>query len=545
MSLHEGYRIGVEDVRDSEVPMLLLGQGRLVAASRGLASMLRVDEAVVRSAIPATVVVQLGVLDPTAPPPPVVLTRGDRLAITLRPTVVPIDAAQGVRVVLLHDVTAEHERFADLAYRSEHDEYSRLHNRLTVIERIGGWLDSGLAVRVVAIGLQQFDALVSLLGDQYAGILMGVVAKRIDVAVWPDDIIARAGTARLLVASPAMAADEEDALDLAAQVIEVVGSSVELGAASFPTSSVCGVHLAVLGDIADAVVHGAELALRTAQARGVEVLAFDPSMRDVERRLLVVERALQEAIAGEQLELYLQPIVDAVDRRVLSYEALCRWFHPTLGQVSPAEFIPLAERDGLIRAIGEWTLAEALRIIDRWRATDPTCPPIAINLSAAQLLDASFTGMMLDAVHEHDAIGLVIAEVTESVLVSSEANRLLAELAAGGIPLAIDDFGTGFSALSYLADLPASTLKIDQSFVARLEDPRSRILVGTAISMGHGLGMRVVAEGVETGEQLAILRSLGCDAIQGYFTGRPQPSASVTMPFGAPARGATGAGEQR
>jgi Amt family ammonium transporter len=141
---------------------------------------------------------------------------------------------------------------------------------------------------------------------------------------------------------------------------------------------------------------------------------------------------------------------------------------------------------------------------------------------------------MLESVRAHDATGLVIAEVTESVLVSADANRLLGDLAAGGIPLAIDDFGTGFSALSYLAQLPASTLKIDQSFVARLEEPRSRILVGTAIAMGHGLGMRVVAEGVETGEQLAILRSLGCDAIQGYFTGRPQPAASIDVPASPP-----------
>jgi EAL domain-containing protein (putative c-di-GMP-specific phosphodiesterase class I)/GGDEF domain-containing protein len=534
MSAATGYQLSVEDVRVSPVPLVLVADGLLLAASQGLADLLRIDESIVTSAIPATVVVQFGAADPTATPTPVVLTRGDRLAVTLRPSIVPLDPEGRARLVALHDITDEHERFADLAYRSAHDEHSRLQNRLTVIDRIGRWLDDGFAVRVVAVGLPQFDTLVSLLGDQYAGILMGVAAKRIEAAVWSEDVIARAGSARLIVASPALVGDVEDALDLAVQVVDVVGSSVELGAASFPTSSVCGVHVAVPGDIADVVVHGAELAMRTAIARGVEALAFDSSMRDAERRLLVVERALQEAIAGEELELYLQPIVDPVDRRVLSYEALCRWFHPTLGQISPGEFIPLAERDGLIRSIGEWTLAEALRILQRWRALDPNCPPIAINLSAAQLLDASFTELMLESVRAHDATGLVIAEVTESVLVSADANRLLGDLAAGGIPLAIDDFGTGFSALSYLAQLPASTLKIDQSFVARLEEPRSRILVGTAIAMGHGLGMRVVAEGVETGEQLAILRSLGCDAIQGYFTGRPQPAASIDVPASPP-----------
>ena len=523
----DGWHVALEGaaVRSSPVPVLVVAEtGELRLASDGLVALLRVEADRIGEQLPRTVLEQLGRLDPAGALPNIVLTRGDRVVITVRPAVLPLDALD--RLVILADVTAERGRLADLAYRSEHDEYSRLPNRLMAVEWVGQWLHAGRKVSLVAVELQHFDTLVSLLGDEYAGTLVGVLAKRVEKAAWPDDVVARVGTSTLLVASSAEI-DVEDALDLAAMIVDVVGSSVELGGASFPTSAVCGVHVVTAGDDADAAIHDAELAMRVASSRAVDAVLFETTMRDAERRLLVVERALQEAVAEGQLEMYLQPIVSPEDRRVLSYEALSRWFHPELGQVSPAEFIPVAERDGLIRDIGEWTLEQALATIARWRRDDVPCHPIALNLSAAQLLDSSLTTLMLRRVAEERAVGLIVAEVTESMLVSREAHRLLVELAEGGIPLAIDDFGTGFSALSYLAEIPASTLKIDRSFIARLGDERSRTLVEGTIRMGHGLGMNIVAEGVETAEQLDILRSLGCDAIQGFHTGRPRPAIEV------------------
>jgi EAL domain-containing protein (putative c-di-GMP-specific phosphodiesterase class I)/GGDEF domain-containing protein len=460
-----------------------------------------------------------------------VLLRHDRLAITVQTWMLPLDPGGGRRLVVLVDDTSSRRRLADLAYQAHHDQASRLPNKAHALEQIELLLDEGLPVALVVVELQRFDSMLSLLGEQYAGTLLGSAAKRIEQIALPGDVVARIGPTQLLVIRPGV--DEgEDALDLAVAIVDAVGQSVELGTASFPTGATCGASVALPGDSSESALHDGELALRHAVGAGHEVAWFDPSMRDVEHRQLMLERALQEAVASQSFELHLQPIVDAVDGTIQSFEGLARWSHPTFGQVSPVEFIPIAERSGLIREIGEWSLAAALSIIAGWRERGVRCVPIAVNLSATQLLDAAYTRLLIDSVTAHDAVDLITAEVTESVMLSPGAGARLRELAEHGVGVAIDDFGTGFSALSYLADHPLRTLKIDRSFVVRLGEERNRVLVAGTIALAHQLGLRTIAEGVETAAELTILREMGCDSVQGYHTGRPAPAGTFESRLG-------------
>lgn len=454
-----------------------------------------------------------------------VLVRRDRLAITVQTWSLPLDVDDATRLVLVVDVTSSQQRLADLSYQAFHDQTSRLPNRNLALDHLQDLIGSGRPVALVVVELQRFDALVALLGEEYAGALIGSAAKRIEQVGHADDLVARISANHLLVARPDID-DAEDVLDVAIAIVDAVGQTVEFGTASFPTGATCGGTLAQPGDDPESVLHDAELATRYAVNTSCEVAWFDVSMRDVEHRQLMLERALQQAVTEGQLQLHLQPVVDIVDGGIRSFEGLARWHHPLFGNVSPAEFIPLAERSGLIRELGDWCLAAALRVLDDWRRRGVRCVPIAINLSATQLLDAAFTSLIVDSVRRHDAIGLLTAEVTESVLLSPGAGARLHELVANGIGVAIDDFGTGFSALSYLAEHPLSTLKIDRSFVTRLAEERNRVLVAGTVDLAHALGLQTIAEGVETDFELGQLRAMGCDAVQGYLTGRPAPAST-------------------
>ncbi len=457
---------------------------------------------------------------------PVVLHRRDGTAVTVRAAAVPLDPVSGSHLVVLHDVTVDQQRLAELSFRVEHDAASGLRNRASVIERLTRWLGDKRPVALIAIELQRFDVLVSPLGDQYSGTLLGAAARRIAEVSDGDDVIARIGPTHLVLLR-ADVSDDEDALDLCVDIVDSIGTTLEFDGITFPTAAVCGATISRSGESADAALHSAGLALRQALTDQVDIQLFSEPLRSSERRRATVERALGLAVATRSLELYLQPVV-AVDRtRLLGYEGLSRWRHPVLGPVSPLEFIPLAERAGLMRAIGQWSVESALRILSGWRVANVALVPIAVNLSATQLLDTGFARWMVDAVSTQHAQGLIVAEVKESLLQSNRAHELMTSLVDGGVVLAVDGFGTGSSALAYLADLPVSIVKIDRSVVGaidRANNQRTRILVRSAIEMVHALGLSAVAEGVETTTEAAALAEMGCDGIQGYFTGAPEPA---------------------
>ncbi|HET7731863.1 MAG TPA: EAL domain-containing protein, partial [Usitatibacter sp.] len=270
---------------------------------------------------------------------------------------------------------------------------------------------------------------------------------------------------------------------------------------------------------------------------------FTQHMNVAAQQRLSLENALRRSIEEREFELHYQPVFDLRDRSIIGLEALLRWNPPGGATVQPAEFIATAEESGLIVPIGEWVLREALKQARSWQS--PGRPiRIAINVSARQLVPATFVERLRRLIQEFEIDpALIELEVTESVIIegASGARSTLDDIAALGVGLAIDDFGTGYSGLAYLKRLPIDTVKIDQSFVRDLTiDPDDAAIVAAIVAMAKGLGVEVVAEGVETEEQLAELQRLGCFRAQGYLLARPMSASAVRQLLGRTAHAVAG-----
>jgi EAL domain-containing protein (putative c-di-GMP-specific phosphodiesterase class I) len=301
-------------------------------------------------------------------------------------------------------------------------------------------------------------------------------------------------------------------------------------------------HAAVLLGAAVAPRHGqsgnellrcAEAAVETATQKKLTHAFFERASDDVQRRRLKLGSELPVAMTTGQLYLEYQPKFRLSDRRVAGLEALVRWRHPELGIVSPAEFVPIAERTGASGALTRWVLRTALAQLARWIELGVRVE-MAVNFSAADILDTGMLQHVLEVLRDTQVpAGSLTVEITESVLLHEPeaARRNMELLRVAGVRFSIDDFGTGYSSLSQLRDLAADELKIDQSFVRRLTSaPEQQAVIRAIVDLAHGLGLRTVAEGVETEAQWRQLVALGCDYAQGYLTGRPQ-SAEDLVPL--------------
>ncbi len=284
-----------------------------------------------------------------------------------------------------------------------------------------------------------------------------------------------------------------------------------------------------------AVFQAADTALQIAkQRKSKDLVIFDSHMQESVVQHLNLEVELQKTIKAKQLSLHYQPIFQLDTYKIVSFEALARWQHPTYGQVSPARFIPLAEETGLIIPLGEWVLSEACRQLSRWQtqygAASPTS--ISINLSSIQLQSPTLLQCIDSSLRDTGLAGSALKlEITESTLMENinEAMDLLTQLRARGIRLSIDDFGTGYSSLSYLRLLPIDALKIDRTFIKDIEmNPTNFDITSTIINLATHLGLEVVAEGLEKQEHLAILRSLSCKYGQGYVFSPPLGVTAAT-----------------
>jgi EAL domain-containing protein (putative c-di-GMP-specific phosphodiesterase class I) len=272
-------------------------------------------------------------------------------------------------------------------------------------------------------------------------------------------------------------------------------------------------------------VQNAEAALRNARTSGQRHRHYSPDQRSEVVARLALEHQLRNAVERRQFELHYQPIMSLATRRIDGAEALIRWRHPQDGLIEPAAFLPLLESTGLILRAGDWVVEQAARDRRQWRQLALPAGRIAVNISAAELRRPGFAQRFLALTQpwSNALCGLDI-EITESALLDDSAAAVgeLQRLRDAGICIAIDDFGTGYSSLSRLSELPIDRLKIDRSFIMRLpHNATGRTLVSTIITLAHAFGMTVVAEGVETTEQLGVLCELGCDRAQGFLLGRP------------------------
>jgi diguanylate cyclase (GGDEF)-like protein/PAS domain S-box-containing protein len=435
------------------------------------------------------------------------------------------------------------ERLRHLAL---HDPLTGLPNRLLLADRMleatASLADEpGARCAVLFLDLDRFKNVNDSMGHGAGDELLRQVAARLAACARPSDTVARFGGDEFILFLPRVAGPD-DALALAERVREVLTAPLELGSYHAYTTASIGVAVGEAGDTPDELLRNADMAMYHAKASGgVPCAVFDRSMHHAVVERLRLETDLRAAVERGELKLFFQPIVSLATGGVAGAEALARWDHPVHGRVPPDRFILLAEDTGLIGALGGWVLNEAARQVAEWRATLPVAADleVSVNLSAQQLREPGLVDAVASTLREHDLPpGALKLELTESSLVQDPvaAAGVLRALKKRDVQVYLDDFGTGYSSLSSLHRLPLDALKIDRSFVAGLDGGstgahKGAEIVGTIVALARSLGVRVVAEGVETREQLHALQLLGCDFAQGYLIGRPVPADEFASAF--------------
>jgi diguanylate cyclase (GGDEF)-like protein len=422
-----------------------------------------------------------------------------------------------------------------IVHMAHHDALTGLPNRALLRDRIQQAIAqshrAGSQLAVLFIDLDRFKTINDSLGHQLGDRLLQAVASRILVCVREGDTVARVGGDEFVLVIPSVAT-AVDASTVAAKILEVLGHPFHLHGNDLHVGASIGIALYPAdGADAETLMRNADTAMYHAKDSGRgNFQFFTAHMNVAAQQRLQLETALRRAIDHREFEVHYQPLFDLRDRSITGFEALLRWNPPGGEAVPPSQFIAAAEESGLIVPIGEYVLREALRQARTWQSPGRALF-VAINVSAVQLSRPSFVERLRRMIDEMGIDpALVELEVTEGVIIAGagEARDAIDQIAALGVGIAIDDFGTGYSGLAYLKRLPIDTVKIDQSFVRDLTvDPDDAAIVTAIVAMARSLGVDVVAEGVETEEQLAELQRLGCHRAQGFLLARPMNGAAV------------------
>jgi diguanylate cyclase (GGDEF)-like protein/PAS domain S-box-containing protein len=432
----------------------------------------------------------------------------------------------------LRDRIADQARIHHLAH---HDALTGLPNRGAFIERVEGLLPYARArdatLALLFIDLDHFKRVNDSLGHLAGDALLRTVAHRITSALRAGDLVARFGGDEFVVLlsgdQPAAAVRE-----VAQKLLAVIGAPVEVEGASISVTPSIGISMFPQdGQTPDALIKHADTAMYHAKSRGrADCRFFEPVMAEAAYADLAMESRLAQAIRDREFVLHYQPQVSLHDGALVGCEALIRWVHPERGLVGPDAFIPLAESRRLMLPIGDWVLREAVVQARRWRAAGLAPVSIAVNLSTTQFQATGFVDAVQRLLAEQGVDGRWLEiELTERMLMDDLASvrDSLERLRALGVRVAVDDFGTGYTSLGHLKNLPIDRLKIDRSFIRDLPgDGGSAAIAGAVIQMAHGLGMRTVAEGVETPEQRDWVAAHGCDELQGNVEAEPMPAAA-------------------
>jgi diguanylate cyclase (GGDEF)-like protein len=428
------------------------------------------------------------------------------------------------------------ELLSALRLQATHDELIGLPNRTMFMSK----LEEAIAVQpgrfaVVLADLDRFKDLNDSFGPGMGDRLLRVVGARVHKAAGRRNLVARLGGNEfaVLVCEATVLSDVQQVID---RIKAALAEPVDLDGRQLHVRPRMGVALHAT-DRPGAVdlIRNAAVALSAAKDRdGWAATLFEPAMHERTRDRTELSGDLVTAVSRQQLSLVYQPIVEVASGTVRGVEALVRWVHPTRGPVSPAVFIPLAEASGQIVELGRWVLHEALRQLAAWHRQFPDGYPLTmdINLSAGQLADPGLPGEVLELISRTGVDPhRVVLEITESALVREmeAVLRRLGQLSATGVRLALDDFGTGYSSLSYLRRLPVSVLKVDKSFIDDLDSPDGQAarLLHDIVGLGAGLGMEVIAEGIESPAQVPALRAAGCHLVQGYLWSQPIDAEQV------------------
>jgi diguanylate cyclase (GGDEF)-like protein len=414
------------------------------------------------------------------------------------------------------------ERESRIVHQARHDQLTGLPNRIAARTRLARLIEKGIPVGLVLVDLRGFKHLNASFGHELGDQVLREIARRLAGAARSGDYVARVGTDQFLLLL--RGSGVEHAESLAAQIVRGMRQGVLIGSIEVSIELHAGVCAQDGSAKPEELLRRADVALQEAKKGNLVICRYEPGHDESYRKRLQLLSDLHTAISSDQLSLVYQPKVLMADRRVRSLEALVRWTHPQLGPIPPAEFVALAEQTGNIGQLTRWVLNTAIAQLARWRAAGFESE-LAVNISASDLVNADLPDEILGLLARNDVLPRqLLLEITESAVMREldKGLRVMRRLRDAGIRFAIDDFGTGHSSLAQLKALPVDELKIDRSFVRDLEQgTRDDAIVRSAVDLAHSLGLKVVAEGIETPAAWTALMRLGCDYAQGYFISRP------------------------
>jgi diguanylate cyclase (GGDEF)-like protein len=431
------------------------------------------------------------------------------------------------------DVTEQRQTEARMHHLARHDALTDLPNRIQFLEEMGAMemaIARGERAAVLWIDIDHFKAINDTLGHAMGDAVLKQVSARLWGTTRETDVLARLSGDEFSLLLKPIDGPREAAL-VAERIVKAIGAPFTVAGQQIMIGASVGVALAPGdGTTADALMKNADLACYRAKSDGRSTYHFfEPGMDAALQRRRSIEAGLRTALAHNELRLAFQPLVGLPENRITCFEALLRWEHADRGAISPVEFIPVAEETGLIQPIGEWVLREACRTAAGW----PGQVRVAVNMSPVQFRNPRLFDTVQAAIAEArlspDRLEI---EITESLLLTDSEQTLetLHRLRDLGVRIALDDFGTGYSSLSYLRRFPFDKIKIDRSFMRDLtRKGDSLAIIKAIIGLGHSLGMELVAEGVETEEQLNAVREQGCNEVQGFYFSPPMPPAAVQL----------------
>lgn len=464
-----------------------------------------------------------------------------RLGLYLLATLVIVAATLTLAAVVInrarHEINQAEQRLQTMALV---DAVTGLENRHAFHERLTSAVDLaqrfGEKVAIVAIDLDNFKSVNDTLGHQAGDDVLRMVAQRLRVALRRDDTICRLGGDEFSIILPRIA-DERELAIVGDKVTAAGAAPYHIGGYDFFITTSVGI--AVFPSHAEDVeglIGCADRAMYRAKEQGKNHwVQFSAEMNEGLARRVALENALWKAAELNQISLHYQPQFAADGRTLVGAEALMRWTHPDYGMVSPADFIPIAERNGQIVSLGDLAIRTVAADAERWWNASGTPVRLSVNVSARQMVERGFVDSVARVVRQHGiAKGRLEIEITESVLMDNIERQMeiMQQLRSLGVAIAIDDFGTGYSSMAYLRNLPVDRLKIDRAFVRELPHPRDLAIVRAMVALAHNLGLEVVAEGVETEVQRQHLADAGVDVLQGYLLGKPMPLARCRETLG-------------
>ena len=419
------------------------------------------------------------------------------------------------------------EREAHIVRQATHDALTGLPNRDGLREQLAT-LDGKGVLAIALLDVHRFRDINASVGNLVGDQLLQALAARLSQLGGGVLPCARVGADQFALV---MALHDSALLHRLLVLADELRAGVSVGAVRLSVDIRAGVSEWHPPRVAvEDLLRQADVALLQAKEQATVAVVYQPSHDADHRRRVMLVAELRRALATDGLTLNYQPLVGMTDRAAVGFEALLRWTHPTLGNISPAEFVPLAERASVLPDLSRWVLRTAIAQLGEWQRSGLDFE-VAVNLSAADFIDGELPARVLVLLREHQVPATrLLLEVTESTIMREPqlAAQVMQQLRTAGVRFAIDDFGTGHSSLAQLHALPVDELKIDRAFVLNLErSPSNLAIVRTTIELGHSLGLKVVAEGIETPKVWAALLRLGCDLAQGYFISRPMTAQLV------------------